>query len=315
MEDPTPRPVAWQTPPPEDFDAPRPPGPGALLLFTVAFTLMMQILMAVPYALGFRFPILHHPIVMLGFALVSTLGWAFAARFWIAVRALPPRWLLFAPTRPGSTARTPLRLWGFLALLVPVTLVFGSNLDTLLLHAFPTLHQPDPQMELLAEATLESPLAWALVVGLGVLAAPVCEELFFRGVVLRSLRARAWGPLPAMAFTAGLFAAVHLRIVGFFLLFTVGWVLAALAEAAGSLFLPMLFHALYNGLVLAIGLGVEFLRAPEFEPFTLTPPAPAGPELPPVGAALLLLGLTAPLLAWLLFLIRRTLGPAPEVTP
>ena len=307
MTDPAASPAAWQTPPPEDFDAPRPPGPGALLLFTVAFSLMMQIFMAVPYALGFRFPVLHTPVVMVGFALVFTLAWAGAAWFWVSVRALPLTWLSFTPTR------APIRVWVLLALLVPVTLVFGSNLDTLVLHAFPSLHRPDAQMEVLSEAMFEGPLAWVLVIGLGVVAAPVCEELFFRGVVLRSLRSRAWGPLPAMAFTAALFSAVHLKVVGFLLLFTVGFVLAALAEASRALFLPILFHALYNGLVLSISLGAQFLRTPELKPFSLTPPEPAAPALLPVGTALLLLGLTAPLLAWLLFLIRRALRPAPEV--
>lgn len=296
----------WRTPPPEDFDAPRPPGAGALLLFTAGFLLFTTIFQTLVYLVGALWPALRSPVAMLATGLVSTIGWGLAAWFWVSVRALPTDWLRLAPPR------MPIRAWVFLALLVPVTLVFGSNLDALVLHAFPSLASPDPQMEFLTEAALGSPLAWALVIGLGVVAAPVCEELFFRGLALRCLRLRAWGALPAMAFTAALFAAVHLKIVGFFLLFMIGFVLAAITEWSGRLFPAVLFHALYNGLVLTIALGARRLVTPEMKPFTLTPPTPERPESVPLGTVFWLLALAGPALAWLLFLLRRSLRPPTE---
>ena len=305
MTNPAPAPAdadrPWQTPPPEDFAAPRPPGFGTLLLFTAGFLLLTTIFQLIFYLFGALWPALRSPVGQLAAGLVSTIGWGLAAWFWVSVRALPPRWLRLAPPR------LPIRAWVFLALLVPVTLVFGSNLDALVLHVFPALQRPDPQMEFLTEAALGSPLAWALVIGLGVVAAPLCEELYFRGFALRSLRLRTWGAWPAMTFTAALFAAVHLKIVGFLLLFSVGFVLAAITEWTGRLFPAVLFHALYNGLVLAIALGVRLLVTPELQPFTLTPPAPQRPELVPLSAALALLGLAGPALAWLLFLLHRSL--------
>ena len=172
----------FRTPPPEDFAAPRPPGAGAILLFTAGFLLLTTIFQTLVYLFGALWPALRSPVGMLVTGLVSTVGWGLAAWFWVSVRALPTAWLKLAPPR------RPFRAWVFLALLVPVTLLFGSNLEALLLHVFPALQRPDPQMEFLTGAALGSPLAWTLVIGLGVVAAPVCEELFFRGLLLRSLR-------------------------------------------------------------------------------------------------------------------------------
>jgi membrane protease YdiL (CAAX protease family) len=298
-------PCPYGTPPPEDFSAPRPPGAGALLLFTVIFMMIQTLFMVLVLVLGRIFPFLPSTTLMLGGGLVSTLLWGLAAWFWITVRALPRDWLnLSVPAAQGW-------FWPLLLLLVPVVVVFGSNLDMLVFHAFPGLNQPDPTLQSLTEATLESPSAWLLVVALAVVAAPVCEELFFRGVVLRSLRLRRWSFASAMLFTSALFAAIHLKVAGFLLLFTVAVVLALLAERFTSLFPAVLFHALYNAFVLAVSLGAARLKTPELQPFSMTPPPPAVPDLPPISAVLLLLALSGPALAGLLYLIRRA-KPAPE---
>ncbi len=305
MSLPEPATNSWVTPPPEDFAAPRPPGAGALLLFTVIFMMIQTLFMVLVLVLGRLFPFLPQTLLMLAAGVVSTLLWGVAAWFWITVRALPRSWL--------SLALPPVRglLWPLLLLLVPVVVVFGSNLDMLVLHAFPGLQQPDSTLQSMTEATLETPLAWVLVIGLAVVAAPICEELFFRGVVLRSLRMRSWAFLPAALFTSALFAAIHLKLAGFFLLFTVAAVLALLADHFRSLLPAVLFHALYNTFVLAVSLGAAWMKSPELQPFSLKPPPPAASDLPPVGTSLLLLVLSAPVLAVLLILIRRS-RPAPE---
>ena len=300
---------AFLTPPPEDFAAPRPPGPGALVLFTVVFMMLQVIFMVLAAVLGRLFPFIPTAVILLAAGLVSTLLWGFAAWFWISVRALPRSWLrLSVPAVSGW-------FWPLLLLLVPVVVVFGSNLDMLVFHAFPGLNQPDATLKSLTEATFASPLAWVLVVGLAVVAAPICEELFFRGVVFRSLRLRRWTFVPAMLFTSVLFAAIHLKLAGFFLLFMVAFVLAVLSERFTSLFPAILFHALYNAFVLMISLGAQWISGPEMQPFSMTPPAQSAHGLPPLSVSLMLLALSGPALAVLLSLIRRTVRPAPESNP
>ncbi|MBU1411783.1 CPBP family intramembrane metalloprotease [Myxococcota bacterium] len=305
MSLPEPATTSYTTPPPEDFAAPRPPGAGALLLFTVIFMMIQTLFMVLVLVLGRIFPFLPPTLLMLAGGVVSTLLWGFAAWFWITVRALPRSWLsLTVPPARGM-------LWPLLLLMVPVVVVFGSNLDMLVMHAFPVLQQPDSTLQSMTEATLETPLAWLLVIGLAVVAAPICEELFFRGVVLRSLRLRRWAFLPAALFTSALFAAIHLKLAGFFLLFTVAAVLALLAEHFSSLLPAVLFHALYNAFVLAVSLGAAWMKAPELQPFSMKPPAPVTSEIPPVSTSLLLLALSGPVLAVLLVMLRRS-RPAPE---
>ena len=299
----------YRTPPPENFVVPRPPGPGALVLFTLAFMMIQVIFMVLAAVFGVLFPILPTTLIMLGAGLVSTLLWGGAAWFWVTARALPRSWLSLA------IPRAPFRLWPLLLLTVPTVVVFGSNLDMLVFHAFPFLNKPDTTMEALTEAAFQSPLTLLLVVGLAVVAAPVCEELFFRGIVFRSLRMRTWTFLPAMLFTSALFAAIHLKLAGFFLLFIVAVVLAVLSETYASLLPAVLFHALYNSFVLMISLGSRWLTGPEMKPFSLTPAPPSTPtELPPLVTSLVLLLLSGPALAGLLYLIRRA-RPAPESTP
>ena len=86
-----------------------------------------------------------------------------------------------------------------------------------------------------------------------VVAAPLVEELFFRGAVFGAVRART-GPAPGAArewravrgrpLRAGRVPGAH----------GVRRVLAFLYERTGSLFAPVLAHALYNGLALTAAL-------------------------------------------------------------
>jgi membrane protease YdiL (CAAX protease family) len=83
---------------------------------------------------------------------------------------------------------------------------------------------------------------------LAVVAAPLCEEFIFRGLLFGGLR-RSMGFLPAAALSAGLFAIVHppVSIVPVFLL---GLCTAFAYERGKGLLAPMLVHAVYNAAVL-----------------------------------------------------------------
>lgn len=73
----------------------------------------------------------------------------------------------------------------------------------------------------------------------------VCEEMLFRGVLLRFAH-RKWGESTAVWTTAVLFAVMHFSVAGFPMLLLIGMLLARLAFKGEGLTLPFTFHAMYN---------------------------------------------------------------------
>ncbi|MBM4380440.1 MAG: CPBP family intramembrane metalloprotease, partial [Deltaproteobacteria bacterium] len=98
--------------------------------------------------------------------------------------------------------------------------------------------------------------AWELAAVLtGVtLAAPVCEEFFFRGVLQPGLfdAAGARGPLRPLLLTAFLFSLFHLDPVGFLARWELGLLFGWLAWRSGSLWPGILAHAANNGVSSAL---------------------------------------------------------------
>ncbi|SRR2546427_62249 len=110
------------------------------------------------------------------------------------------------------------------------------------------------------------------------LAAPLGEEVFFRGFALPALR-RTVGPVIAILVSAILFSFLHMDAVGFLGLLEIGVLLAALRLWSGSLWASIIGHAVNNGVA-----GTAFLLGLE------------DPDLPPpawvlaLGATLLIAG-------------------------
>lgn len=133
--------------------------------------------------------------------------------------------------------------------------------------------------------------AWPMTITV-VIAAPLGEELFFRGFALPALR-RSWGIGAAVLVSGALFSLLHMDKVGFLGLMEIGVVLAALRLWSGSLWASVLGHAVNNGIA-----GAAFMLGYE------------DPDLPPpvwalvVGAALLLAGSFA--------LVRVLRAPSPS---
>jgi CAAX protease family protein len=90
---------------------------------------------------------------------------------------------------------------------------------------------------------------FALNAAVVVLAAPLVEELTFRGVGF-SLLAR-FGNAFAVAGTSAAFAAAHGLVTGFPALFVFAVAVAVVRLRTGSVFPGMLLHASFNGLALA----------------------------------------------------------------
>ena len=105
-----------------------------------------------------------------------------------------------------------------------------------------------PARELAARAS-----GWSFVV-LAVLVtflAPVIEELFYRGLVLRSLE-RRYGSTAAVVLSSVWFGASHFQVVQFPALFLLGVVLAILTVRSGRLGAAIAAHVVFNGITMAI---------------------------------------------------------------
>ncbi|WP_432381902.1 CPBP family intramembrane glutamic endopeptidase [Duganella sp. P38] len=95
---------------------------------------------------------------------------------------------------------------------------------------------------------LEGGRIW--IVALAVIAAPLCEEFIFRGLIYGGLR-RSMSAAQAMLMSAAIFAVVHppLSMLPVFIL---GLCAAWTYERSNTLLAPMLVHATYNAMVLSM---------------------------------------------------------------
>jgi sodium transport system permease protein len=85
----------------------------------------------------------------------------------------------------------------------------------------------------------------------------ICEELLFRGVILRALLSRT-SPLVAIAVSAAMFGIFHVDIYRLLPTTLLGMVLGFIAWRSGSIWPSMLAHFLNNGVLLVLGsLGVD----------------------------------------------------------
>ena len=78
----------------------------------------------------------------------------------------------------------------------------------------------------------------------------LCEETFFRGLMLSGLR--RWGPWAAIGITALLFGLLHGSIYRLLPTFLLGLVLGYAVWRSGSLYCSILIHALSNGIIATV---------------------------------------------------------------
>jgi len=78
-----------------------------------------------------------------------------------------------------------------------------------------------------------------------VLVAPLCEEMFFRGLAYPALKQR-WGMPVAISIVSMLFALIHLHVPSLPLLLALAVGLTLAYEYTGSLLTPITMHALFN---------------------------------------------------------------------
>lgn len=91
--------------------------------------------------------------------------------------------------------------------------------------------------------------------------APIVEEALFRGLLYAALR-KYFGVLPAMALTSLLFAGVHVNIISLVPIGLLSAVLCGVYEKRGSLWDPIIVHALFNTTSLVLLSSSEIFRPP-----------------------------------------------------
>jgi membrane protease YdiL (CAAX protease family) len=86
-----------------------------------------------------------------------------------------------------------------------------------------------------------------------VVAAPLAEEVIFRGFLYRALR-DSWGRTPAVIVSALAFAALHMAFPVMIPLLVLGLAFALVFEWTGSLWASITMHALWNAFIVAASL-------------------------------------------------------------
>jgi uncharacterized protein len=137
---------------------------------------------------------------------------------------------------------------------VPLGLVIGVGMQLIVLPLIylPLLRLLDqtsddlsrPARELADKA--QGTVGWIVLALIVVVGAPVVEELFFRGLLLRSLQKRGLGDVWSCVVCAAVFAAMHLQPLQFVGLFAIGLVLSVLAVRTGRLGPSICTHAAFN---------------------------------------------------------------------
>jgi membrane protease YdiL (CAAX protease family) len=139
-------------------------------------------------------------------------------------------------------------LWG-----IPVgavtQLVFVSLLYKALSVVINTKSLEDPARELTSKA--RDPLGVVLLVLVIAVGAPIVEEIFFRGLVQRSIAAR-YSDTVALVGSAVMFGLVHFQPLQFPGLLLFGLVAGYCAQRTRRLGMSMLAHMAFNGVSLAV---------------------------------------------------------------
>ncbi|MDX1620707.1 MAG: type II CAAX endopeptidase family protein [Nitriliruptorales bacterium] len=216
----------------------------ALVVWTiVAQILIFAPLLAAGFELGNGVPSL---LVLIATQLV--IGGGIVA--WLAARG-SLSWRVLGPIRPRPGRHVPVGLGvgalGFM--LVTVTVMVADQL-------FGPFEAPSQQ--LLETTTSGGLLATLLGVVIAVVLAPIVEETIFRGVLFQALHRRL-GYWWAVALSGAMFSAVHVEITQWALrlaLFLLGAWFAIALRRWGSLLVPIMGHAVFNGVAIALSLTV-----------------------------------------------------------
>ena len=148
----------------------------------------------------------------------------------------------FGLTRLGP-ASVLVRAVGLVVLALP--LVAGAiGLAHVLLAGMGYVDDTPQDIVVFLERNQSADARWVVAV-FAVVVAPMQEEFLFRGYLYGIMRRYA-GPAVGTVLNAALFAAIHLHLPSFGGLFVLAVCLTLAYEWSGSLFVPMMMHAMFN---------------------------------------------------------------------
>lgn len=206
--------------------------------------------------------------------------------WWVRRRAGALRW-------PGLALQGPWEKWQLYALLPVLVLAQDALLSVVSL-----LHLPSPNDKVYQDLARYP----ALMFGFGCIAAPVLEEFFFRGILLKGLL-RNYRPAVAIGQSALLFGLMHMSPAQSIATALMGVLSGWLYYRTGSVRLCIGLHMLNNLLAF------NSMRHPKL----------AGShnilDVVSPGAYVALLIVAAATLGGIIWWLQRTLPPAPSATP
>lgn len=135
-------------------------------------------------------------------------------------------------------------------------------------------------------------------------AAPVSEEVVFRGIVYRGYR-RSGTLLQAAVFSALLFALGHLNFNQAAYAFAIGIMLVLLVEATGSIWASIIYHVVFNGYSVCVMYLAEKLFPGILEAEELTGQAYRDSMLYGMASSLILAAVTSAIAACVLVWIAK----------
>lgn len=182
--------------------------------------------------------IVHTGVVQLGFVAAPALFMAIL--------------LSKRPTAALHLRPSPIRWFGVAALisllLLPPMVEFAMSLFQRFPHLERMLEERHPLLMELRNLVGDAP-PWTYFLVFAILPA-ICEELAFRGYILNGLLKR-FRPRSAILLTSFLFALFHMNVFQFLPAFFLGVILGLLTVRSRSLFPAMIFHFLYNAVLLS----------------------------------------------------------------
>ena len=135
--------------------------------------------------------------------------------------------------------------WSFLLLLAAVPAVLAISIGTVKLLGAEAKEQD--LVSLFTEVTRRGDFNTVFLIGIaGVIVAPICEEVLFRGSFYPVAK-RYLGAGVGAFLTAALFAAFHLNLASLPGLLALALTFIIAYERTGSLLVPISMHALFNG--------------------------------------------------------------------
>ena len=147
------------------------------------------------------------------------------------------------PRRALGIAAAPPRFWAAGALVG----VSAWYLNLALIDALVTV---EPEEVETLQRLVERPGLPVVLLAVALVPA-VCEEVLFRGVLLRGLAARI-APVAALLVSSAMFAVYHFKPVQMLPTFTLGLVLGAISLRAGSILPSALAHLLNNAMAIVV---------------------------------------------------------------